>query len=90
MKPKQPAGPGPVGGRKEVGDKESSQLHPPHVDENMEGAPLQDEHPSPDDVAGLPATAHGKDKHSTEEMAQPIDEASMYDGRPEEDKNWKP
>jgi hypothetical protein len=65
--PKEAAGKGPVGGRKEVGDRESSQRHPPHVDENMEDAPLQEEHPSPDDVAGLPATAHGTDKQTPEQ-----------------------
>jgi hypothetical protein len=80
--------PGPVGGRKEMGDSASSRLHPPHVDENMEDAPLQEDHPSPEDVAGLPATAHGKDKQTAEEMTQPINPESMYDGRPEEDKNW--
>jgi len=73
-----------------MGDKASSNLHPPHVDENMEDAPLQDDHPSPDDVGALPASAHGKDKLTPEEQSQPIDDESMYDGRPEEDKNWKP
>lgn len=87
--PREPS-PGPVGSRKEVGDSESSSVHPPHVDENMEDAPLQDEHPSPDDVATLPATAHGEDKVSTEDQKQPIDPESMYDGRPEEDKDWTP
>jgi hypothetical protein len=82
--------PGPVGSRKEMGDSASSQRHPPHVDENMQDAPLQDEHPSPGDVAALPATAHGQDKESTEEQTQPIDPASMYDGRPEESKHWDP
>jgi hypothetical protein len=82
--------PGPVGSRKEVGDSESSQRHPPHVDENMEDAPLQEDHPSPEDVAGLPATAHGEDKQTVDEQTQPIDPASMYDRRPEEDKNWEP
>jgi hypothetical protein len=88
--PKEGPGPGPVGSRKEVGDRASSQRHPPHVDENMEDAPLQEEHPSPDDVAGLPATAHGKDKQTADEQAQPIDPESMYDGRPEESKDWTP
>jgi hypothetical protein len=81
---------GPVGGRKEVGDSESSRRDPPHVDENTEDAPLQEEHPSPKKVPGLPATAHGEDKASTEEQNQPIDDESMYDRRPEESKDWKP
>jgi hypothetical protein len=87
--PRQQEG-GPVGSRKEIGDSASSRRDPPHVDENMEDAPLQEEHPSPEDVPTLPATAHGIDKQSTEEQAQPIDEESMYDRRPEEDKDWKP
>lgn len=82
--------PGPVGSRKEIGDATSSQRHPPHVDENMEGAPLQEEHPSPDDVPTLPATAHGRDEVPAEEQAQPIDRESMYDRRPEESKHWQP
>ncbi|CAN5861986.1 hypothetical protein BH23GEM3_BH23GEM3_21170 [soil metagenome] len=81
---------GPVGSRKEIGTAASSQKHPPHVDENMEDAPLQEEHPSPNDVAGLPATAHGQDKETTTAQEQPIDHESMYDHRPEEHKNWAP
>lgn len=81
---------GPVGSRKEVGDKESSQLHPPHVDESLQDAPLQEEHSSRDDVAALPATAHGQDTQTAEEQSQPIDPESMYDNRPEEEKDWEP
>lgn len=81
---------GPVGSRKEIGTAASSQKHPPHLDENMEDAPLQEEHPSPDDVAALPATAHGRDKEPTTGQEQPIDDESMYEHRPEEDKNWDP
>jgi hypothetical protein len=84
------SGSGPVGGRKEVGDETSSRRDPPHVDENAEDAPLQEEHPSPKKVPTTPSTAHGEDKTSTEEQKQPIDDESMYDRRPEEDKNWKP
>lgn len=80
---------GPVGTRKEVGDAQSSHRHPPHVSENAEGAPLQD-----DTAAGmvptLPANASGEDKVSTEEHAQPIDDESMYDRRPSEDKDRPP
>jgi hypothetical protein len=82
--------PGPVGGRKEIGDAESSRRDPPHVDENMEDAPLQEDHPSPNDVAALPATAHGRDEVPADEQDQPIDPESMYDNRPEEDKDRPP
>jgi len=83
-------GTGPVGGRKDVGDEASSRRDPPHVDENMEDAALQEDHPSPKKVPATPATAHGEDKTSTEHQKQPIDDESMYDRRPEEDKNWEP
>ncbi len=81
---------GPVGTRQEVGDAASSQRHPPHVDQNAEEAALQQDHPSPDEVPSLPATAHGEDKLSTEEQDQPIRPESMYDDRVEEHKGWTP
>jgi hypothetical protein len=85
-----PEQPGPVGGRKEIGDAKSSRRDPPHLDKNMEDAPLQDDHPSPEDVAALPATAHGHDEIPAEEQSQPIVPESMYDNRPEEDKDDPP
>ncbi len=88
MSPVEPKG--PVGTRREVGDAASSQKHPPHVDENMEDAPIQDELPSPQDVPTLPATAHGEDNSSTEEQAQSVDPESMYENRPEEHKDIHP
>ncbi len=88
MSPAQPKG--PVGTRQEVGNAASSRKHPPHVDENAEEAPLQEEHPSPEDVPTLPATAHGEDKVSTDEQKQPINSESMYDNRPEEHKDIPP
>jgi hypothetical protein len=81
---------GPVGSRKEIGDSESSRRDPPHLDENMEGAPLQEDHPAPNDVPTLPATAHGQNKVPAEDQAQPIDPESMYDRRPGEDKDSPP
>jgi hypothetical protein len=57
------------------------------VDENARGAPLQEASPSPRDVPTLPANASGHDV--TPAGRQPaIDPASMYDRRPEEDKNY--
>jgi hypothetical protein len=85
-----PEHPGPVGGRKEMGDAKSSRRDPPHLDQNMEDAPLQDDHPSPDDVPTLPATAHGHDEIPADEQSQEIEAESMYDNRPEEDKNDPP
>ena len=74
-----PAGPGP---RKEI---DSTPREKPHVTENDRGAGFQKQTQAPDDVAGLPANAHGHDKHGTHD--QPRDDASMYDGRPSEDKD---
>ncbi len=88
MNPAQPKG--PVGTRQEVGDAASSRKHPPHLDENSEDAPVQEDLPSPHDVPTLPATAHGADKQSTEEQEQPINPESMYENRPEEHKEISP
>jgi hypothetical protein len=74
-------------------DPESSgrgEEHPPHVTENDEDAPVQDEMESPDDVPVLPANAAGTDQVSTDDQPTEIDEESAYDRRPEEDKEWEP
>lgn len=78
------AGPGP---RKEIGDADSSQLHPPHVTENDRGAQFQADTPAPNDVAGLPANAQGQDRVASEQAVPGIDDESAYDRRPGEDKD---
>jgi hypothetical protein len=80
------AAPG-AGPRREVGDEASSQKHEPHVTHNDEDAPVQDSAPAPDDVAALPANAHGKDVVQAHEEVGEVDEESMYDRRPGEDKD---
>ncbi len=84
MRPEHGAGPGR---RDAVGDAETSQRHPPHVDHNAKGAPLQGSTQAPDDVAALPANAHGRDELPLDQVPRTIDEESMYDGRPAEDKD---
>ncbi|HEX2189446.1 MAG TPA: hypothetical protein VHG51_11135 [Longimicrobiaceae bacterium] len=80
-----PSQPGP---RKEVGDAASSRLHPPHVTENAEAAPVQDESGGAE-IPTLPANSHGRDR--TEMTEQPgIDPESMYEHRPGEDKDTPP
>ena len=81
---------GPVGTRKEMGSSGESRKHPPHVTENVDDAPLQQTHPSADEVPALGANASGKDKVSADEQDQPIDPESMYEQRPEESKRWDP
>jgi hypothetical protein len=76
--------------RQEVGDAESSQRHPPHVARQDAEAEIQDELPSPGGVPVLPANAHGRDKLTPDEQREPMDDASMYDGRPERDKDQPP
>ena len=61
--------------------------HRPHVTENDEDAPVQDETQAPNDVTVLPANASGTDKVDVDDQAAPIDEESMYDQRPERDKD---
>jgi hypothetical protein len=80
--PGQGTGPGP---REEV---PVTPREEPHVTENDRGMPVQHQTQSPDDVPALGANAHGRDKQPTD--AQPRDDASMYDGRPGEDKDREP
>lgn len=79
-----PGGPGP---RQERGSAETSSRNPPHVDVNVQGQPVQRSSQNPDDVPTLPANAHGRDHAPAGEQPHSIDEASMYDRRPEEDKD---
>lgn len=76
--------------RKDVGDARSSSEHPPHVARHEKDAPIQDGLPSPEPVPTTPANASGSDEATTEEQAEPIDEESMYDRRPEEHKHISP
>jgi hypothetical protein len=78
------AGPGP---RKEIGDAASSRVHPPHVTENDRGAQFQEDTQATNEVPGLPANAHGQDRVPTGAGAEYIDDESMYEKRPGEDKD---
>ena len=75
------------GKRKERGSAAESGLHPPHVTENDEGAPVQRSMQAPDEVPALPANAQGKDRVEADEAPQRIRSESMYDDRPGEDKD---
>jgi hypothetical protein len=68
--------------RREVGTAASSRLHPPHFDQNAEEGEV--------DVPPLPANASGKDRVTTGEHDQPIDDESMYDRRTSQDKDQPP
>jgi hypothetical protein len=80
-------GPGP---RAERGDAASSSRNPPHTDVNAEGAEIQGSSRNPSDVPTLPANAHGSDTTSSDEQPRTTDSGSMYDRRPEEDKDHTP
>ena len=77
-------GPGP---REERGTQEGSQRHPPHVDVNAKGQPVQQSSQNPADVPTMPANASGSDQAEGGEQPREIDPASMYDRRPEEHKD---
>ena len=83
----QGGGPGP---REERGDGAGSSRNPPHLDVNAQGADAQASSRSPRDVPTLPANAHGSDHASGGEQPHSTDRASMYEGRPEEDKDHTP
>lgn len=80
-------GPGP---REERGGAASSNRNPPHVDVNAQGADAQESSQSPSDVPTMPANAHGSDHASGGEQPRTTDHGSMYDRRPEEDKDHTP
>jgi hypothetical protein len=65
-------GTGP-GPRPEVEDADRSQAHPPHETAGGE--------------AVLPANAHGKDLVDAHHEVPAVDDESMYDNRPGEDKD---
>ena len=89
--PDAPKGPkGPTGTRQEIGNSATSHRHPPHITENAEGAPLQEQHPRPGAIPASPPLAQGTDKVPADEHKQPIDPESMYDRRPAEDKDVHP
>lgn len=67
--------------REEKGGAASSRRHAPHPTGQEGGAPADGDAPV------LPANAQGTDTVPTDEAAQPIQEGSMYDQRPEEDKD---
>jgi hypothetical protein len=81
---------GLAGGRKEVGGAESSRRDPPHVTVNAKDAPAQKDIEGAGDAPVPPANASGRDRFSEREHDQPIDPASEYARRPEEDKNREP
>ncbi len=76
--------------RLEVGSARDSRRNPPHVTENDEDAPVQQETSAPNDVPVLPANASGRDTVGEDEQDEPIDDESMYDRRPERDKDQPP
>ena len=75
--------------RKEAGSQESSSRHPPHVQEQEKEMDVQGD-PEADHSPVLPANAAGRDRVSVDEQSEPIDPESMYDQRPERDKNSPP
>ena len=77
-------GPGP---REERGTQAGSQRHPPHVDVNAKGKPVQESTDNPTEVPTMPANASGHDQAEEGEPPMVIDRESMYDRRPEEHKD---
>ena len=75
-------GGGRPGERHEVGTAASSRQNPPHATEN--------DTPSPTEAPTLPANAGGRDKISSQEQNQPIDDESAYEGRESQDKDRPP
>ena len=79
-----------AGPRESRGTAADSQRHPPHLDVNSAGAPVQGSTQAPDDVPVLPANASGQDTQEVKPGDGEVDHESMYSRRPEEDKNYRP
>lgn len=77
-------------GRVEVGDRASSARHTPHPTGTASDDSIQNDSGSVEEIPVLPANASGEDKVTTSEQDQPIDEESMYDRRPDQDKDRPP
>src|SRR5690606_30509331 len=83
----------PAGDRdQELGEgreqREQSAADRPHATENDADAPLQEDRDA--EAASLPANASGRDAVPVSEQDEPIDPGSMYDRRPERDKDQPP
>ncbi len=78
---------GNPGPRDEHGSAAGSGVHPPHVTENDHGAQHQKSNTSPTEVPALPANSGGSDRQPDAREQPPIDDESMYEHRPEEDKD---
>jgi hypothetical protein len=81
---------GQPGPRREVGNARASHLHPPHVVEGEEGAPVQRSMQASNAVPPLPANAGGRDEASTDEHPRRTNDESSYEGRREEDRRHEP
>jgi hypothetical protein len=77
---------GTTGERREAEARSTPPEKPHQVDGEKEGS-VQEDHEGEEGRASLPATAHGEDKH---EAASRTDPESMYEDRPEEDKDTAP
>lgn len=89
MTPKETSAPG-AGPRESHGTGAGSHRHPPHLDVNSADAPVQESTQAPNDVPVLPANASGQDARSVEPGEGEIRKESMYNDRPEEDKDYRP
>lgn len=76
--------------RQEVGDEDAPPRQTPHVPEHEGDSDIQEDHPSPDAVPVLPANAAGTDRVSSGDQDEPVEPESMYDDRPERDKDHPP
>lgn len=75
--------------RTEVGDGRSSSRRPPHVQDHEKDIDVQGTPPG-EPAPVLPANAAGRDRVTVDEQDELIDDESMYDRRPERDKNRPP
>jgi hypothetical protein len=76
--------------REEKGTEAGSTRDTPHVTSQDAQGRVQGGLPSSNAVPLQPANASGSDKQPVDQQKQPIDDESMYDNRPERDKNRPP
>ncbi len=79
----------PPGPRREVGSAAESRKHPPHPTVSDAGVEATPEAEGEASQTPLPANAHGVDRVDLSHQP-PIQEGSMYEHRPAEDKDRPP
>ncbi len=76
--------------RQDIDSNAAARNDTPHLTPQDDDGEIPDDIPGDGDVAALPSNASGIDKVTVDDQNQEIDDESMYDRRPAEDKDQPP